>query len=720
MIRLWPHASVGAWVCIGVLNIICNLQAFGADGTNSGLELQDLLELPMEELLQLSVLTTTRTPMYSRALPFKVTIISREEILQQLALTSDTSQVLANLIPGFSPNQQKLSGRGENLRGRNQLMMVDGISQSNPLRDSARDSYTIDLEMVERIEVIYGANSIQGMGASGGIINFITSTPGKNKSTQLVTKLAANDQFAGDGLGYKLGIQHQQQFDKLSLLLAGSWETRGLYYDGNNRPLGLEQIQGDLMDTRSQDLLFKAGYAVEHQRVQLTYHDYAITSQGDFVNVPGNINQGILASSRPGQIPGEPPGNEVKFAAIDYNHSDIAEGSLALKLFQQEYAATFGASQTAILQDPSLGNNLIDQSQIKSDKWGAKLSYSTTNLGEQSLDITTGTDYLCDNNIQVLLMTDRIWSPRMHFESWAPFIESEYRLGENTIISAGLRRELADLHVGDYHTIATSNNTFVMGSKLTFDETLRNIGVVYHLTPQWSTSASYSEGFGMPDAGRVLRAINSPGFSVADILEIAPIVTENRELGLRYDSASLQVQLNYFESITPYGTHLEAIDGLFTLARERVEISGWELNGYWQVSAVSRVGAIYSNTDSQYDSNNDDRVDSDLYAMEAPPDRLSLYLTQHWTNRWSSRLQVNHDISRTFFTEGSKTAEFDSYTLADISLNYRIDKSEFSLGISNLTDRQYIPYLTQAEALRNDRYFAGRGRSLMLGYRGQF
>jgi iron complex outermembrane receptor protein len=464
-----------------MLNIVCSLKTFGAEESSANvLELQNLLELPMEELLQLSVLTTTRTPMYSRALPFKVTIISREEIQQQLALTSDTSQILANLIPGFSPSQQKLSGRGENLRGRNQLMMVDGIPQSNPLRDSARDSYSIDLEMVERIEVIYGASAIQGMGASGGIINFITSAPGKNKSTQLVTKLAANDQFAGDSLGYKLGVQHQQQFGKLSLLLAGSWETRGLYYDGNNRPLGLEQIQGDLMDTRSQDILLKVGYAADQQRIQLTYHDYEIASQGDFVNVPGNISQEILASSRPGQIPGAPPGNKVKFTAIDYSHTNIAEGSLAFKLFQQEFAATFGALETAILQDPSLGDNLIDQSQIKSDKWGAKLSYSTSDLGGHPLDITTGTDYLCDNNIQVLLMTDRIWSPRMHFESWAPFVEGEYRLGKNTIISAGLRRELADLNVGDYRTIATSNNTFVMGGELTFDETQRNLGVVYH------------------------------------------------------------------------------------------------------------------------------------------------------------------------------------------------------------------------------------------------
>lgn len=721
MNRRWPYIRVGAWVCISVLNAICNPMAFSAEESLADeLKLQDLLELPIEELMKLSVVTTTRAPAYSHTVPFKVIIISREEIQQQLALTTDTSQILANLIPGFSPSQQKLSGRGENLRGRNQLMMVDGIPQSNPLRDSSRDSFTLDLEMVERIEVIYGANAIQGMGASGGIVNFITINPSQTQSTQIGSHLAGNDQLSGDSLGYKLGIQYQHHVDQLSLLLAATLETRGLYFDGNNQPLGLEQIQGDLMDTRSHDILFKAGYSVAQQRIQLTYHDYTIAAQGDFVNVPGNVSQDVPASSKPGDISGDPPANNIKFIAIDYNHSDIAGGGLALKLFQQEFAATFGASETAILQDPGLGDHLIDQSQINSDKQGIKLSYSLADWGEHPLDVATGVDYLHDSNIQVLLMTDRVWSPKMNFESWAPFINAEYRLGERATINAGLRRELAQLNVNDYRTIASSNNTQVMGSELTFEETLRNLGLVYHLTPHWSTSLSYGEGFGMPDAGRVLRSVNTTGFKVADFLEIAPIVTTNRELGLRYTGNSVKAQLSYFESITPYGTRLVMNNSVFTLGRERVEISGWELNGDWQVSANHHLGLIYSHTRSLFDSNNDNRVDSDLSAMEAPPDRLLIHWTQRWSEHWSSRLQLDHDFSRSFYTQGNKTGEFDGYTLADISINYHIAQSNFSLGITNLTDRHYISYLAQTDMQRNDRYYAGRGRSFLLGYRQRF
>src|SRR3546814_4349645 len=67
-----------------------------------------------------------------------------------------------------------MSSFGESLRGRQPLYMVDGVPQSTPLRDGSRDAHTVDPAMIERIEVIHCANALQGLGASGGIINIIT------------------------------------------------------------------------------------------------------------------------------------------------------------------------------------------------------------------------------------------------------------------------------------------------------------------------------------------------------------------------------------------------------------------------------------------------------------------------------------------------------------------------------------------------------------------
>ena len=85
--------------------------------------------------------STSRIPDSAAALPNTITIIDRQQLDQQLALTQDLSQVLANLIPAFTPSRQKLTNAGENLRGRKPLYLVDGVPQSTPLREGGRDGH---------------------------------------------------------------------------------------------------------------------------------------------------------------------------------------------------------------------------------------------------------------------------------------------------------------------------------------------------------------------------------------------------------------------------------------------------------------------------------------------------------------------------------------------------------------------------------------------------
>ncbi|MEN3976884.1 TonB-dependent receptor plug domain-containing protein [Emcibacter sp. SYSU 3D8] len=61
------------------------------------------------------------------------------------------------------------------MRGRSPLYAVNGIPQSTPIRDGARDGYTIDPFFIERVEVIYGSNALQGIGATGGGVNQVTA-----------------------------------------------------------------------------------------------------------------------------------------------------------------------------------------------------------------------------------------------------------------------------------------------------------------------------------------------------------------------------------------------------------------------------------------------------------------------------------------------------------------------------------------------------------------
>lgn len=88
------------------------------------------------ETLELDTLTINATRGKSAVgkTPQKITVITRAQIEEQLAITSDHGQVLSNLIPSYSPSRQKLSNAGETFRGRAALIMIDGVPQSTPLR----------------------------------------------------------------------------------------------------------------------------------------------------------------------------------------------------------------------------------------------------------------------------------------------------------------------------------------------------------------------------------------------------------------------------------------------------------------------------------------------------------------------------------------------------------------------------------------------------------
>ncbi len=693
---------------------LCGLPLSLAQGAENS---NNIFDMSLEELLQVKI-STNRTPAVSSALSFKVTVITEQEIRQQLALGFDTTQILANLIPSMAPSRQKLSGMGETLRGSAALIMIDGIPQGNPLRDVSRDGHVIDLEMVKSIEVIYGANAMQGLGATGGIINFITQDTAKeNKpATDVSATLNTADNSSPETRGYKLGFSHRAQQDAFSLLLAGTFEEQGLFKDGNGNLVGLEQIQGDIQDTQSHDLLLKAAYSWSQQHLQLTLNDYHITSHGDYLVIPGNIQTGVLTSVKEGSIHGEPPGNKVTNIALDYRNNQIGDAELSTKLFWQDFAATFGATNTAIFQDPDLGTNIYDQSQMRSEKYGLKFNFYQPKVANSALDLTAGMDFLDDKNSQALLMTDRIWSPEMHFRNWSPFLQGDYHLTEKFTLNATLRQEIGALEIADYRTIATSGNTLVGGGELDFSEMVYNLGAIYKLTPNLNLVFNDGEGFGMPDAGRELRAINTSGLNVEDIFEISPLITNNRELGLFYASNNWQGQLSYFESNAEHGTQLQLINSVYRLNRRPSETKGWEFNTRWQATEQTLLKLMYADISGHYDSDGDADLDSDLTALDIPPRRLIASWTQEWSHNWSSLLQWNYDASRDFQTQGTTSATFEGYNLMDASLTHHSHWGDISFGIANLTNRQYTTYFTQV-VRRNDRFFAGQGRSFHLQYR---
>ncbi|WP_206430815.1 TonB-dependent receptor [Klebsiella aerogenes] len=670
------------------------------------------------------VVTASRTATQKKDSPQVVTVISKQQIEQQRQITSDTSQILSNLLPAFSPSRQKMSGSGETLRGRTPLVLIDGIPQSNPLRPTGREMHTVDASMIERIEVIHGANASNGIGASGGVINIITKRPEPGSFNQhfSVEATTPTSQLKSDTMSYKTTYGFDGREDYIDYLFSISYEDQGLYLDGNNQPVGVDNTQGDLMNSRAYDILGKIGYWLDdNQRIQLSINRYHLKGKNDYVSVTGDREQGLPTTSVKGTPEGEAPFNSVWTTGVTYDNYDLAGMKFNALAYYQDYEALFGSTLSGTFQDPAIApvGTLYDQSRAVTSKYGTKMSLIKDDLWDDRLKVTLGFDTLFDSSKQDLWGTHRTYVPEVKYTDLSPFVQLEVAPLESVKLFGGVRYEYARLKVDNYQTLAANNSVTVEGGEPSFDKTLYNIGAVWTPIEPLSLFANYSQGFSMPDVGRVLRGINQPDMSVDSFLNLQPIVTNNTEVGFRVEKAPVDLEVSYYKSTSKLGSRVVRQGDVFVAERQRTEIDGVEAAAGYNLTENHRLKLSYSHMRGRYDSDGDGSLDAKLDGLNVSPDRIIASWSANWTPQWSSFVQANWALSRDFDEEDK---DFSGYALVDAAVGYKLPgkRGQLSLAVSNLLDKQYITYYSQSALVEDDRYFAGRGRTLTLGYRIDF
>lgn len=672
------------------------------------------------------VVTATRVPTPITAIPSTVRVIDREEVETQLAVSPSLLDSLSFSIPSLAPGRQKLTSTGESLRGRTPLYLVDGVPQSTPLRDGKRSGFTVDPAFVDRVEVIFGANAIQGVGATGGIINYVTvDAPRNGNWLNRVTGEVSTDGLRENSFHYRLSGLTGRRVGAFDFVVGGAYETHDLFYDGNGRAIGVDNIQGELMDSRSWSLFGKFGFEpAPDQRLEAMVNLFDVEGDGDYVTIPGNALTGIPATSRAGTPAGEPPFNEARNLTLTYSHDSLFGGNLSLQGFYYDFYALYGADILPVFQDPTIApvGTLLEQSALSSEKYGAKLTYSHQDLLWPGLQVVAGADYLRDSTFQELAQTDRLWVPELIYKGWAPFVQLEQRLLQDRLrLSGGARWENATLEVPDFTTIASANRTFVQGGSPSFDELLLNAGVVIEPIEGFTVFGSYAQGFTMPDAGLILRAVNTPGRNVEQLVNLQPVIADNVEVGTSWRRDDLEVQASYYWSNSDLGSRIQVINGAGVVRRERTEIEGLDLSASYRFATGHRIGASYSLLEGRFDSDGDDKVDRDLDGRNIAPNRANFFIEGPIAGRLSGRFQLSHLFDR-HFKGGQPRFDFDGYTLADALVSYEMERlGRFTFAISNLFGEQYISYYSQtATFVTNRDYVSGRGRAFTLRWQGSF
>ena len=110
-------------------------------------------------------------------------------------------------------------------------------------------------------------------------------------------------------------------------------------------------------------------------------------------------------------------------------------------------------------------------------------------------------------------------------------------------------------------------------------------------------------------------------------------------------------------------------------------------------------------------------MDTRLTGLNISPDQYSLAWQANWNEDWSSYLQYNYYVSRSF---DDPRLKFDGYALLSASVSRRLPVGSLSLGIDNLLDEDYFTYYSQSARIADDYNFKGRGRTFTLGYQVEF
>jgi iron complex outermembrane receptor protein len=651
--------------------------------------------------------TTTRTsqgrPLSS--IPGSVTVIDREAIEEQALVSDDFAEILTNLVPGMGPSSESLTSFGQQLRGRDVLVLIDGVPQTTPLRDVSKGLRLVDPATVERIEVIRGSVATYGYGATGGIINIITrSGADAPEGVSYRTEVGATGSLThvDDSLGAFLSQSIIGRSGATDFAFTATAEDRGAWFDpdGERIPPDAFGQGGGLAETREYNLQGKVGRQLtEDQRLQLSVSYHTIRQDSAYRGTPGDPASGEPAGTERGDVPGKNPGIDNISVTLDHTAENLFGGTLSSQLYYQNFETIF-----------SYYPPTDSQSFLESEKFGARVAHERGFIGDST--IIYGVDLLRDRTVQPLV-GGGLSTPPIEQLSYAPFAQVEVPVGRDWLLRGGVRHERAHLDVDDYTTTFISPRT-VEGGELDYDETVFNIGAVYFLDQNQELFASFSQGFSVADIGRVLR-----GTSAQSVEEIEPDaqVVDNYEIGWRGEfdriSASAAVFYNTSDLGSTYTTDLR-------LQRQKEEIYGVELTADWRATERWTFGGAVSWQEGKADSDDDGDVDAYLPATRISPAKVTMYGEYEPSDRWNLRLQATHfrDRDHDDYLAVFGSSDIEGFTLVDLGASVAAGPGRIRFGVNNLLNEEYITPLGQiyGDAGSTTGFVAGQGRSFTLSY----
>lgn len=691
------------------------------------------VEAQQKETTQLApiVMTATRSAKSIADIAGTVYSIDQAEIEKQANAGKSIADILGTLVPSLTPSSGTTSNYGMTMRGRVVQYMIDGVPQTG-YRDGSRQLNSIQPSMIERIEVVSGATSIYGSGATGGIINIITKRGGQDPiSFETKVGVTAGNNFKADAMAYEASQSVLFNQGALQGAFGASYTTRGEIQDSHGNRIGPEVAQTDRQDTDTLDLNGRLTWNISDEQ-SLSFGAQYFNDEQDSEYGPDYgpdlayvkrdpTYTASLAAVKGMQLETQPQTERYAFNTQYENQNVLGHTLNAEAYYRNEQARWFPSAQAM-----GGGLYLVYQSETDIDVYGARVALQKQfDLNGRNLGLSYGIDYENEQDEQNIQMYDSAvfvasnglnykpfnfyaFGPDVETEKLGTFVQTDFDVTDRLGLKAGVRYERVESQVEEstpYMEAITADlqpgyqAKTLNGGKVKHDATLFNLGAVYHLTDAQQMFANFSQGSNLPDIQRMLRDV--PASFTVNSQTIDPIKVNNYELGWRVQAAnglnaSVTTFYNDSDKSLKFGRPNYTIEVLDTDER----VYGVEGNLSYRLQPNWTVGGTMAYTRGQF--KNTAGKWQELDAIRVAPLKGTAFSEWQFNNDMSLRVQAlaiggTDKAKKDAVKYGSTVpAEIKGFATMDVIANAKAGPGTVGFGVYNVWNTDYKSVYSQA------------------------
>lgn len=377
-----------------LLSFLSSLLLFGQSDTLA----KDTIPVSKNYKLDEIVITSSRIPKPIKDVPVVTRVISREIIKRNSGQT--LISLLENEVPGLEFTQTEgvtnnitFQGMGANYI----LILIDGERIAGETSRSNPDFNRINLENIEKIEIIKGAMStLYGSGAIAGVINIITK-----KSTEPISATAGIN-FNGEGES-KYSLNLGSVIGKFSADGNIVLRKKNKYFIDDYSSGSVKDFEVEGYDNLATDLKLSFNSAKFNASVKGSYYTHERYNEGNATTHDVYEDAGVIFKSQYKPF-------KTSIFELSYNYDNYTKFDMPLDTKEK---------------DKNYNNEINN----------VRLNYFYTGLKNNS--ITTGIEFYGEKLLTYQFSAGGSESA----ESGALYVQDDYKISEAVSVQGGLRIE---------------------------------------------------------------------------------------------------------------------------------------------------------------------------------------------------------------------------------------------------------------------------------------